>query len=114
LYSTEDYTLQPGERKVFFVGFGLEFPKGYVATVHDKSSLPKNAGIHVMGGVYDAGYRGEYNVQLINHGAEAYQISKHDKIAQLLIQPVVRAELDEVNELNDSSRGQGRFGSTGK
>ena len=80
----------------------------------DKSSLPMKYGLHTMGGVFDAGYRGEYNVNFINLGNEPYKISKGDKIAQLIIYPVVIAELEEVTELSDSSRGEGRFGSTGK
>ena len=114
MYSLEDYDLKPMERRIFFCGFALEFETGYAAIVKDKGSLPKNAGIHTMGGVYDAGYRGEYNVNLINLGQETYHISKGDKIAQLVIYPVVIAELEEVKELSDSSRGEGRFGSTGK
>jgi dUTP pyrophosphatase len=117
LYSREDYEMKPGERKIFFVGFALEFPTGYAALVKDKSSLPKNAGIHTMGGVFDAGYRGEYNVNLINLGSDSYHISKGDKIAQLVIFPVAIAELEELAEgqsLSETSRGEGRFGSTGK
>jgi dUTP pyrophosphatase len=67
-----------------------------------------------MGGVYDAGYRGEYNVQLINLGSEPYEIKKNNKIAQLVIFPVAIAELEETNELSGSARGLGNFGSTGK
>ena len=114
MYARGDYDLKPGERKVFFTGFALEFEHGYAAIVKDKSSLPNKAGIHTMGGVFDAGYRGEYNVQLINLGQEIYHISKGDKIAQLIIYPVIIADLEEVSELSDSSRGEGRFGSTGK
>lgn len=114
MFSLENYTLQPGERKIFPVGFSLEFPEGYAAIVKDKGSLPKNAGIHTMGGVFDSGYRGEYNVNLINLGNEAYKIEKGNKIAQLVIIPIVRAELKEVPSLSETSRGEGRFGSTGK
>lgn len=114
LFSLEDYELKPGERRVFNVGFALEFPNGYAAIVKDKSSLPKNAGIHTMGGVYDAGFRGEYNVQLINLGSEAYKIAKSNKIAQLVIVPVAICELEETEVLSDTSRGTGQFGSTGK
>lgn len=114
LYAREDYLLKPGERRVFFVGFALEFKNGYAALVKDKSSLPNKAGLHTMGGVYDAGYRGEYNVNLINLSQEAYQIHVGDKIAQLVVIPVTIAELKEVEVLNESSRGEGRFGSTGK
>lgn len=114
LFSMEDYLLNPGERKLFNVGFALELPTGYAAIVKDKSSLPKNGGLHTMGGVYDSGFRGEYNVQLINLGQEPYQINKGHKIAQILVIPVIFAELEETNELNESSRGDGKFGSTGK
>lgn len=114
VFSLEDYELKPGERKIFMVGFSLEFETGYAAIVKDKSSLPKNGGVHTMGGVFDAGYRGEYNVNLINLGPVSYMIKKGDKIAQLVIIPVEIAELEEVTELSESSRGEGRFGSTGK
>lgn len=114
LYSQENYELKIGARKIFFLGFALEFPCGFGALIQDKSSLPKNGGIHTMGGVYDAGFRGEYNVQLINLGQEPYQINKGDKIAQLVIFPIEIAQLKEVQELSDSSRGSGCFGSTGK
>ncbi len=114
VYSREDYDLKPMERKNFFVGFAMEFDNGYAVIVKDKSSLPTKAGIHTMGGVYDAGYRGEYNIQLINLGQETYHISKGDKIAQLVVYPVIIAELEETQNLQESSRGEGRFGSTGK
>ena len=67
-----------------------------------------------MGGVYDAGYRGEYNVNLINLSQETYHVSKGDKIAQLVIYPVIIAELEETDVLSESARGDGRFGSTGR
>lgn len=114
LYSLEDYTLEPNERKIFMLGFALEFEIGYAAIVKDKSSLPKEGGLHTMGGVFDAGYRGEYNVLLINLGVEPYEIKVGQKIAQLVIFPVVIAELAETDELSSTSRGAGQFGSTGK
>ncbi|MDX9892906.1 MAG: dUTP diphosphatase [Patescibacteria group bacterium] len=114
LLALEDYELKPGERKIFFVGFALEFPPGYVALVKDKGSLPKNGGIHTMGGVFDSGYRGEYNVNLINLGTESYQIKTGHKIAQLIILPCVQAKLVEDPDLTASQRGEGRFGSSGK
>ncbi len=113
VYSLEAFTLIPGERRVVPLGFALEFPTGYVALVKDKSSLPRNHGIHTMGGVFDAGYRGEYNVQLINLGQESVIIETGQKIAQILIMPVVIAELQEVSDLSDTDRGVGAFGSTG-
>src|SRR3989344_2449915 len=114
LFSLEDYDLKPGESKIFFLGFALEFPTGYAAIVKDKGSLPKNGGVHTMGGVYDAGYRGEYNVNLINLGNKSYPIQKGNKIAQLLLIPVEFGEFELTKNLNESPRGDGRFGSTGK
>jgi dUTP pyrophosphatase len=114
VYSLEDHELMPMERKIFPVGFAMEFSEGFAAIVKDKSSLSMKYGIHTMGGVFDAGYRGEYNVNLINLGSESYKISKGDKIAQIIIYPVEIANLEEVSELSESSRGEGRFGSTGK
>jgi len=114
VFSMEDYELAPMERKIFPVGFAMEFSTGFAAIIKDKSSLPMKHGLHTMGGVFDAGYRGEYNVNLINLGGEPYKISKGDKIAQIIIYPVEIAVLEEVSELSESSRGEGRFGSTGK
>ncbi|MCX6785349.1 MAG: dUTP diphosphatase [Candidatus Komeilibacteria bacterium] len=114
LYSLEDYELRPGERHIFFSGFALEFPNGYVAKVFDKGGLPKNYGLHALGGVFDAGYRGEYNVNLVNLGQEPYQIKKGDKIAQLVILPCEHAEFEETEALEESQRGEGRFGSSGR
>ncbi len=113
LYSLEDYTLQPGEVHIFFVGFALEFDAGYAAIVKDKSSVG-GKGVVTVGGVYDAGYRGEYNVGLLNGTKEPFEVKKGQKIAQLVIFPVALATLEEVTELSDSSRGTGSFGSTGK
>ena len=114
LYSLEDFELQPGQRNSFFMGFALEIPQGYVGIIKDKSGLPTKFGIHVMGGVFDAVYRGEYNVLLVNLGHESYQIKKGDKIAQLLIIPCQQAEFKEVQELSQTQRGEGRFGSSGR
>ena len=113
LYSMEEYTIAPGERHFFYHGFALEFPEGYAAIVKDKSSISK-AGLHTMGGVFDAGFRGEYNTLLVNLSNEPYTVEEGDKVAQLVILPVVLADLEEVNELSESSRGLGQFGSTGR
>lgn len=113
LYSLEDKELKPGQRYNFMIGFALEFPAEYVAIVKDKGGPSNKYGLHTMGGVFDSSYRGEYNVELINLSQEAYTVKKGDKLAQLVILPVERAELEEVDELEESSRGDGRFGSTG-
>lgn len=113
MYSLEDKVMNPGEHHIFFVGFALEFPIGYGAFVKDKSGISK-AGLHTMGGVYDAGYRGEYNVHLVNLSDKAYSITKGNKIAQLVILPVELPEIEITDELSESERGEGRFGSTGR
>lgn len=113
LYAMETQTLAPMEHGRFWHGFALEFPEGYTAMVKDKSSISK-AGLHQLGGVFDAGYRGEYNTHLVNLSDKPYTFEKGDKVAQLVIIPVAIAELEEVTELSESSRGEGAFGSTGK
>jgi len=113
VYSLEKKTLAPGEHHIFLVGFAMEFPFGFAAIVKDKSGISKS-GLHTMGGVYDAGFRGEYNVHLVNLSDKQYTVEKGDKIAQIIMYPVEIPTLQEVPELSDSSRGTGCFGSTGK
>ncbi len=112
IYSCEDLIIKPGYRALVKTGISLEFPKGYVALVWDKSGISKK-GIITLAGVGDAGYRGEYKIVLLNVGSKDYEIKKGQKIAQILIQPIVRGEIEEVFELNNSVRGEGGFGSTG-
>ena len=113
MYAMETVTIKPGEHHRFWHGFALEFPNGYAARVVDKSSISK-AGLHTMGGVFDAGYRGEYNTHLVNLSAEPYTVEAGDKVSQLMILPVVIAELEETDTLGESERGAQGFGSTGK
>lgn len=113
MYSMETVTIPPMGHHRFWHGFALEFPTGYAAIVKDKSSISK-AGLHTMGGVFDAGYRGEYNTHLVNLASESYTVEVGDKVSQLIIYPVAIGELEEVDTLSDSSRGEGMFGSTGK
>jgi len=115
LFSLEDTEIKPGERHLFQLGFALEFESGYAAIVKDKGGPPMKYGLHTMGGVFDSGYRGEYNVLLINLSQETVTIKKGQKIAQLVIYPVMVAKLEEVEELDStSSRGTGQHGSTGE
>jgi dUTP pyrophosphatase len=114
LYAIEEAMLRPGERRMFPLGFAMELDQGYVSLVWDKSGVSGNYGIKVMGGVIDEGYRGEIRIVLLNTSAHVFCIHKGDKIAQLLIQQVEHAQIQEVPELSDTSRGIGAFGSTGR
>ena len=113
LYAMEDIVILPGEHARIWHGFALEFPEGYAAIIKDKSSISKNR-LHTMGGVFDAGYRGEYNTHLVNLSDKPYTIEAGDKVSQLVIFPVALVEVEETGTLSESVRGQGAFGSTGK
>jgi len=113
MYSMETVTVKPGEHYRFWHGFALEFPEGYGAIIMDKGSISKAGFVH-LGGVYDAGYRGEYNTLLVNLSDKPYTFEEGDKVAQLVIVPVEIAEIVETDTLSESVRGEGKFGSTGK
>ena len=113
LYAMETVTIPPMGHYRFWHGFALEFPEGYGGIIMDKGSISK-AGLLHMGGVYDAGYRGEYNTHLVNLSDKPYTFEEGDKVAQLVIMPIAHVELEETDILSDSSRGEGMFGSTGK
>jgi dUTP pyrophosphatase len=112
-----DVTLQPGERALVPTGIAIALPDGYVALVHPRSGLAIKHGVTMVNapGTVDAGYRGELQCIMIHHDPkEAITFHKGDRIAQLVIQKVERAEFVEVQELPGSGRGSGGFGSTGK
>ena len=113
LYSAQYVTLQPGETVKVVTGIATAIPSGFVGLVWDRSSMGSK-GIKRMGGVIDAGYRGEILVALLNTTQAPYEIKAGDKIAQMLIQPVESPALVEVSDLDDTSRGEGGFGSTGR
>lgn len=114
LYSTENKTLAPLERYCFPLGFALEIPEDFVAIVKDRSGMAFKNGIHTMAGVIDSNYRGEYKVVLINLSDKPYEIQKEDKIAQLLIMPIITANIKVEKKLNESTRGEGGFGASGR
>ncbi|MBN2422403.1 dUTP diphosphatase [Candidatus Woesearchaeota archaeon] len=114
LRSAEELTLKPGEFKIVKTGTKMAIPQGYVGLVWDKSGYAAKHGIHTLAGVIDSGYRGEIGIVMKNLGEEEFHIAKDMKIAQLLIQPVVTANLIESDNLDETSRNEGGFGSTGK
>ncbi len=113
LYSREDCTIDPHTSHLFDIGVAMEFQEGYGAIVKDKGSVAKQD-VHTMGGVFDAGYRGTYFIHLFNHGTKPFVVKKGQKIAQIVVLPIITPTLVEVDELSDSARGEGAFGSTGE
>lgn len=114
VYAVEEVTLAPGERAAVPTGIALEIPSGYVGLVWDKSGLSMKHGLKTLGGVIDAGYRGEVKIGVVNLSNEPYTFERGHKVAQMLIQKVEHPNLSEVAELSDTARGEGGFGSTGK
>ncbi len=112
LFSCIDLVLGPGEVKPISTGIKVAIPEGYVGLVWDKSGISLK-GVHRLAGVIDAGYRGEVQVVMANLGREPFVITAGMKIAQLLVQPVETVAVTEVEELDDTSRGEKGFGSTG-
>lgn len=117
LLSTADVTLAPGERAAISTGIALAIPAGYAGFVHARSGKALNEGLAVANapGVVDSGYRGEVKVIAVNlDPSRDIHVKRGDKIAQLVIQRVEMAELEEVAELPGSDRAEGGFGSTGR
>ena len=116
LHSIEDVVIKPGERKLIGTGLAFEIEYGYEVQIRPRSGLAYKHGITVLNtpGTIDSDYRGEIKVLLINHGSEEFEIKKGERIAQAVIAPVIQAEIVEVEELSDTDRGSGGFGSTGK
>lgn len=117
LYSRIDIELTPGQRAMVPTGIAIALEPGYVALVHPRSGRAAKEGLAMVNapGTVDAGYRGELQVILINLDRESkISIKRGERIAQLVIQPVIHAELIEVEQLPQSVRGDGGFGSTGK
>jgi len=113
-FAVENVALAPGERAQVPTGIAMEIPEGYVGLIWDKSGLSHRHGLKTLGGVIDAGYRGEVKIGVVNLGAEPYTIEAGHKVAQMLIQKVEQPTLTEVDSLQDSTRGENAFGSTGK
>ena len=112
---TEPMTLAPGERAAVPTGIAIALPPGYEAQVRPRSGLARKAGISMVNspGTIDADYRGEVQVLLINHGQEPFTVNRGDRIAQLVVAPVVQATWQEVESLDETERGAGGFGHTG-
>lgn len=113
--SAEDVTLAPGARHAVATGLAMAIPHGYEIQVRPRSGLALKHGITVPNtpGTIDSDYRGELKVIMINHGSEPFPIARGDRVAQLVLAPVTQGAWEEVDDLDETARGAGGFGSTG-
>lgn|SRR3989344_7695334 len=115
VYSVEELIIPSGERRLVGSGLSFEIPEGYEIQIRPKSGLATNYGITNLNapGTIDSNYRGEIKGILFNSGKEAYPVKKHSKIFQIVLQKIPKMIIEEAKELNDTSRGNKGFGSTG-
>lgn len=113
--SVDDLVIAPGSRALVHTGLVMMLPPGYEAQVRPRSGLALKKGVSVLNtpGTIDEGYRGEVGVILVNFGEEDFTVAKGDKIAQIVVAPVTVAEIVEADEVDETQRGEGGFGSTG-
>jgi len=113
--SVEDVEIAPGSRALVHTGLVMMLPPGWEAQVRPRSGLALKHGVTVLNtpGTIDAGYRGEVGVILANFGEGPFMVAKGDKVAQIVVAPVARAEIVESAEVDETERGAGGFGSTG-
>lgn len=116
LYARHPMVLAPGERAAVATGVAAAIPPGYAGLVVPRSGLAARSGVGVVNapGLIDSGYRGEIRVALINHGREAFEVRRADRIAQLVIVAVAAPEVELVDRLEETERGPGGFGSSGR
>lgn len=112
LYAPNDWYIMPGMSHTFDTGVHVQIPAGYVGMIKSKSGLNVNHGI-TSEGVIDAGYTGSIAVKLYNHSQRPVHIKSGQKISQLVVMPIITPELELVDELEETERGNGGFGSTG-
>lgn len=115
LFSIEEKIINPGEVALIHTGIKIELPEETEAQIRPRSGLALKNAITVLNspGTIDEGYRGEIGVILINHGKESFKVEMQMKIAQMVIKPVLKVNILEVDELSDTERAEGGFGSTG-
>lgn len=113
LYASEEVSLATLERATVATGLAIEIPEGCVGLIWDRSGLSTKFGIKTLGGVIDAGYRGEVRVGLVNLSKENHEIKKGDKIAQMIIQKRELVDFEDVEVLSGTERGENKFGSSG-
>ena len=113
-FALEKTALKPGERKAIRTGISIEIDEGYAGLFWDKSGIAIREGLKTIGGVIDAGYRGEILIGMINLSDKEYVFEAGHKVAQMLVQKVEHCQIKEASGLSQTKRGTGGFGSTGK
>ena len=115
-YIEKPIILEPGKSCLIPTGLSVAFPKEYEIQIRPRSGLAAKNNISVLNtpGTIDSDYRGELKIILINHGNKNFTINHNDRVAQIVLTPIIKMELEETNELPESIRGEGGFGSTGK
>ena len=113
LRSREEKVIEPGEVSTVATGIKAAIPTNHVGLIWDRSGLAARYGIHTLGGVIDSGYRGEIGVVLKNGGPGPFTVEKGMRIAQMIVQPVASVRIEEVDQLDESERGETGFGSSG-
>lgn len=114
IYAVSSKLIKKGTHEIIATGIASEISKGWFVSFRDRSGLAAKHGIHVLGGVIDSGYRGEWKVILANFGNKDYKVEKRERIAQGILQSAPHAEIKKVNVLSETKRGSSGFGSTGK
>ena len=115
-YVQKPINLKPGKSCIVPTGLSIAFPQKYEIQIRPRSGLAAKNNISVLNtpGTIDSDYRGEIKIILFNHGNENFIINNNDRVAQMVLTPIIKMELEETNELPESLRGKGGFGSTGK
>lgn len=113
IFSNEETIINPLKRKLISTGISMSIPENYVAFIKDKSGIAYKKGLTHMAGVIDSSYRGEYKILLFNTTQESIKIEKHEKLAQIVFLPYSRGQIEIVENLEETSRGEEGFGSTG-
>jgi dUTP pyrophosphatase len=113
IYSAEELIINPKAKALISAGIKIEIPKGYFGLIKDRSGLAVKHGLHCLAGVIDSGYRGELKIAMINLSDKPYKIDYNTRIAQMILIPIISPRIVEVDELEESDRGERGFGSTG-
>lgn len=113
LKAIENVSIFPFDQKKVSTGIAIEVPEGHVGIVRDRAGIVQKMNVHTVAGTFDSGFRGEVSIMLVNMNDKTVEIEKGMRIAQIILVPVVKAKINEVKKLSETSRGEKGFGSTG-